>query len=391
MLSDKAVAAAKPKEKAWKLHDERGLYLFLTPAGAKTWRYDFRLHGKRRTITFGSYPDVSLAKARAKLQEARSLVADGQDPVSARRQSKALQRQSETFSTVATEWLKKQRGNPKTKRRARNYIDRHLAALARVPIAALTAIEVLGAIRPYEDAEEYETVRRLRQLVGHVMRYAVATTRAARDITVDLKGALAKGESQSHPAPTTPKEVGALLRAIESYEGNPSTVGMLKLAPLVFVRPGELRKMEWAELDIPNAIWRIPASKMKMKADHLVPLSRQALAILKTMPRRSVYVFPAARSNDRPLSDMTMNAALRALGFRADQIVGHGFRAMARTLLDEQLRYPPDVIEVQLAHTVRGPLGATYNRSLYWEQRVAMMQAYADYLDTLAAASSSLA
>lgn len=385
-LTDRAVDRAKwtPDGKT-KLFDGRGLYLFLTPAGAKVWRADYRIHGKRRTISYGDYEDVSLSEAREKHKAARKLVAAGQDPVDTRRAERLKARTQDTVKALADEWLSKRPLAPATRKKLRLMIRVHIEpALGRLPVASLTPAVVLEALRPLEDRAH--TAHRVKQILGQMLRYAVATGRALRDITADLKGALSPAKAKNYAAPTTPAEVARLLRAIDSYEGSPVVSALLRLAPLVFVRPGELRKAEWQEFDLKAGLWRIPAAKMKMRADHLVPLSTQAVAILVEVQRvtgRGRFVFPSPRDVKRPLSDMTHGAALKALGFTTAQIVPHGFRAMARTLLDEQLRVQPDIIEVQLAHTVTGALGATYNRALYLDERTAMMQKWADYLDHL--------
>ncbi len=387
-LTDRVVARARYDPAGpQKLTDGRGLYLFLTPAGGKIWRYDFRLHGQRRTIALGTYDDLSLAAAREKLREARALVAAGQDPVEARRESRRRARSADTLATVADEWIGKQPMSPATRKKKRLFLRLYvLPSLGARPVATMSPVHVLELLRPIEARGRLDTAHRVKQLIGQILRYAIATGRATDDATAHLRGALAPVTVRNHAAPTTPRAVGAVLRALDSYQGSPIVAAMLRLAPLVFVRPGELRRAEWSELDLAGAVWRIPAGKMKMRADHLVPLSRQAVAILEALVpvtggRR--YVFASPRHRDRPVSDMTLNAALRALGLPPTVITPHGFRAMARTLLDEQLRCPPDVIEVQLAHVVRGPLGATYNRSQYLEARTAMMQTYADFLDSL--------
>jgi integrase len=386
MLNDTKVRSAKSRERAFKLSDERGLFLFVTPTGGRLWRFKYRVQGREKLISLGVYPDVTLKRAREKRDDARKLLADGVDPSVRRQAQRAALMQS--FEGVAKEWLELQ-----TKSLAPETISILAARLesglypyiGSRPIAAITAQEVLIALRRIEARGKHETAHRVRALAGRVFRYAVATGRAQHDVAADLRGALAPVKSKNFASVTDPVRVGELMRAIHGYSGNPVTVLALKLAPLVFVRPGELRAAEWSEFDLENAEWRIPGERMKMGDPHLVPLSRQALAILQELQplaRGGRYLFPSLRTRDRPMSDNTINAALRRMGYTTEEQTGHGFRSMASTLLNEQ-GFPPDVIELQLAHTERNKVRAAYNKAQRLPERRKMMQAWADYLDRL--------
>ena len=334
----------------------------------------------------GAYPDVPLKRAREKREEARKLIADGIDPNA---QRKALRdAPADTFEAVAIEWLALQSKvlAPETMSmlgaRLNNFLYLYIG---KRPVGAITAQELLAALRRIEARGRHETAHRVRALAGRVLRFAVATGRAQHDVAADLKDALAPVKSQNFASVTDPARVGELMRAIDGYSGHSVTALALKLAPLVFVRPGELRAAEWSEFDLPNAEWRIPAARMKMSELHIVPLSRQALAILnelKPLARGGRYLFPSLRTRDRPMSDNTINAALRRLGYSKEEQTGHGFRSMASTLLNE-LGFPPDVIELQLAHCERNKVRAAYNKAQRLPERRRMMQAWSDYLDGL--------
>lgn len=389
-LSDAAVRRLKAPADVGKHADARGLYLLVTPSGGKSWRYDYRLHGKRRKVTFGRYPDVSLARAREKLQEARTLVADGIDPSTERKTAKREQRQKDTFASVTKEWQATLTLAPATARRHGILLGHLLPELGPMLVHRLTAADCLAVLKGLEGKGLTSTPRRCLQMLSQILRYAVATGRASRDLTTDLRGALAVERTTHHPAVTDPKAIGALLRAIDGYGGTETIQAMLRLAPLLFVRPGALRRMEWSEIDWEQKLWRIPAKKMKMGGEHLVPLAAQALTILEWQKQRKVgpWVFPSQRTHERPASEMAINAAFRRMGFSGSEVTAHGWRATARTILDERLRFQPDVIELQLGHSVSGSLKATYNRSRHIEERIRMMSAYADYLDTLKAQKS---
>lgn len=389
MLTPSTVANAKPKAKAYKLADERGLFLLVTPAGGKLWRLKYRRPGtkKENLLALGAFPDVKLKQARERRDEARTLIAEGIDP-SAKRQAERIAG-PDTFEAVAREWLEQTKADraETTSATIQTRMEADLFPyMGTRPINDIRAPELLAVLRRVESRGALIVAKRLRQIAGQVFRYAAATGRAERDPSGDLRGALkSAGGERHHAALITPTEVGELLRAIQGYSGSPVTRAALLLSPLVFQRPGELRAMEWAELDLDAAEWRIPAHKMKMRVAHIVPLSAQAVAILRDLrplSGRSVYVFPGARSAKRPMSNNTVNAALRRVGYTGEQMTAHGFRATARTLLAE-IGWMPDAIERQLAHKASGPLGAAYDRAQFLTERRKMMQAWADYLDAL--------
>ena len=392
MLTETAIKTAKPREKPYKLFDERGLFLLVTSQGGRLWRLKYRYGGAEKLLALGAYPDVLLKRAREKRDEARSLVANGTDPSEVRKAEKASR--GNTFATIAHEWLRLRSDKlaPITVTKARWLLGFLLNDLGSKPIASITAPQLLAALRKIEAAGNHETAHRAKQRFGEVARYAIVTGRAERDISADLRGALAPVVTRSHASITAPTRVGELLRAIDGYQGQPATAAALKLAPLVFVRPGELRAAEWAEFDLDKAEWRIPAVRMKIGEPHLVPLADQAVGILAelhaiTGPQG--LVFPSLRSPLRPISDNTLNAALRRLGYSGEEIVAHGFRAMASTLLNEQ-GFPPDIIELQLAHAERNKVRAAYNRAQRLAERRKMMQAWADYLDGLRAGGAKV-
>lgn len=384
-LTDVQVRQAKAGEKPQKLSDGRGLYLLVTPQGSRLWRFDYRYNGKRKTLALGGYPDVPLARARKMLAEARETLARGKDPLAVRKSERHAR--ENTFSSVADLWHAdaKQAWSAGHAETIRYRLGRYLIpSLGHRPIHEIEPPEMLAVLKAL--ASRADTAKRAKQIASAVFRYAIAHGLAQRDPTADLKGALPAGKVTSRAAITDPRGVGPLLRAIAGYEGQPVVRAALRLLPLVFVRPGELRHMEWAELDLAVAEWRIPAEKMKMREAHLVPLSRQALHILEEMrplTGQGRYVFPGTRTPKRPLSENTLNAALRRLGYAKDEMTGHGFRAMASSLLNEQ-GWPPDVIERQLAHAERNKVRAAYNRASYLAERRRMMQHWADYLDGLA-------
>jgi len=384
----KLTAAAIKSAKAGKLFDGGGLFLDVRDNGARYWRMKYRHGGKERLLSFGVFPEVSLAEARARRDEARTAIRDGGDPAATKRARKAAAKlgNAESFSAIGVEWLAKQKPSLAAVTYAKaEWMLGLVPSLHPLPIAQITAQEVLAALQRIEADGRHETAHRVKQRLGQVFRYAVATGRAQRDPTADLRGALSPVVSRSHAAVTDPAAVGELLRALHGYSGQPATAAALKLAPLLFVRPGNLRAMEWAELDLDAAEWRIPAVKMKMREAHVVPLPLQALEVLRELQPltgRGRYCFPSLRTADRPMSENTVNTALRRLGFDNDTMTGHGFRAMASTRLNE-LGWQPDVIERQLAHAERNKVRAAYNRAQYMAERQKMMQAWADYLDSL--------
>lgn len=397
MLSDTALKAAirqaREQGKPVKISDEKGLYMLVNQAGSY-WRLDYRFAGKRKTLALGVYPDVSLKDARTRRDDARKLIAAEVDPCENRKAVKAakLERTANSFETVAREWFSRQSTGW-----AASHADKIIRRMERdlfpwlggKPIAEITAPVLLGALRRIESRGAVETAHRALQNAGQVFRYAVATGRAERDPSSDLRGALTPWKPQHYPSITDPKEIGHLLRAIDGFTGMFHVRCALMLAPLVFLRPGELRTAEWAEFDMDAAVWTIPAAKMKIKTqDHVIPLPRQAVSILeelRPLTGHGRYLFPGMRDHDRPMSDAAINAALRRLGYDKETFTAHGFRAMARTVLDEVLEFPIHIIEHQLAHAVKDANGRSYNRTAHLPQRREMMQRWADYLDGLKA------
>lgn len=369
-----------------RLYDGNGLVLHLPPKGKAYWRYDFRLHGKRKSMSLGTYPDIGIATARKRLQEARTHVAEDVDPVKARRQSKAAEKVTGAFSELAEDWyrIKTPSLAVKTRSKKRGHLDTFLLpALGRVRVSDLKASDVLAVLRKIERDGLRETARRVRQTTGEILRFGIATDRASRDVTRDLIDALEPMVVTHRASLTEPGQAAELMRAIASLETDQLRAG-LRLLALTFVRPGELRGALWTEIDEAHKLWRIPAARTKQRADHLVPLSKQAIAqfkVLKGVARGSLYVLPTPRTITRPLSPAAFMAALARIGYPSTVMTPHGFRAMARTLLDEHLHESPDVIEAQLGHVTPGPLGATYNRSRYLKQRAAMMTRWSDWLD----------
>ena len=388
-LSDAAIRKAKPADKTQRLFDGGGLYLEITPAGGKLWRQKYRFGGKEKRLAHGTYPEVSLAEARDRRDNARRLLAAGTDPGEHRKAEKQAgeDRATNSFEAVAREWFGKFAPNwaashaGKIMGRLENDLFPWIGSR---PVAEIKAPELLRCLRRIESRGALETAHRVLQNAGQVFRYAIATGRADRDPSTDLRGALAPWKPQHYPAPTDPKAVGELLRAIDGYTGGNVVKAMLRLAPLVFVRPGELRQAEWAEIDLEAAEWNIPAHKMKMREPHMVPLSRQAIEILtdlQPLTGNRAHVFPGGHDPRKPMSEAALNAALRRMGYDKTTMTAHGFRAIARTLLDEELGFRPDYIEHQLAHAVRDPNGRAYNRTAHLAARRKMMQAWADYLD----------
>ncbi|ATS69624.1 integrase arm-type DNA-binding domain-containing protein [Xanthomonas citri] len=388
-LSDLLIRKAKPGDKA--LRDGGGLYLLIGEGGRHGWRLDYRIAGVRRTISLGVYPDVTLAAARERREEARRLVAGGIDPSAQRQATKAAagERAANSFEVVAREWLGKQKWVESYRVKVIAWMGNDVFPwIGSRPVAQLTAPEFLKVALRIEERGAVESAHRIMQNCGQVMRYAIATGRADRNPVADLRGALASPQGRHHAAIIDPKEVGALLWAIDAYTGDATTRAALGLAPLLFVRPGELRHAEWSEIDLDRAEWNIPAEKMKMRQPHLVPLCSQAVAILRELHPLTghlQYVFKGGTSPRRPLSNNALTAALRRMGYDGNTMTIHGFRATARTLLDETLGYRPDFIEHQLAHAVRDPNGRAYNRTAHLAERRKMMQGWADYLDGLRA------
>lgn len=370
--------------------DGDGMFLLVKPAG-KYWRMGYRFGGKQKTLAIGVYPEITLAAARAKRAEARQLVASGVDPmlVKHERKRQAVLEQVHTFESVAKEWSRKTAAalKPKTRQKYDGWLRNDIFPfIGDMPVAAIRPRDVLAVGERVEARGATDSARRIVNLVGQVLRYAIAAQLVEVDVTSGLRGALAPHVGGHHAAITNPDQVGPLLRAIEGYMGHYSVMGALRLSPYVFVRPGELRMAEWTEFDLDGAEWRIPAAKMKMEVDHIVPLSRQAVEILRrqqVQAGHSPYLFPSLRNHMICISDNSVNAALRSMGFSREVMTAHGFRAMARTIMDEVLGERVDLIEHQLAHVVKDPNGRAYNRTAHLPARRAMMQRWADYLDGL--------
>lgn len=402
-LTDTKVRNAKASAKPRKLFDVDGLFLLVSPTKkpgrGKTWRFKYYFDGKEKLLSLGSYPEVGLADARARRDRARRLIANGTDPAREKQRQKQehAERAANTVETVARDWLIKQGGG--LAETTRNMLERRLdndvfPMVGNTPIADLKARDILERVlRPIEERGTLETAHRVRGVLSQVMRYGVACGLCERDATVDLRGALKPIQRKHHAALDAdgipdPVKVGGLLRAIEGFDGNPTVKAALLLHPLVATRPGELRHAEWSEIDLDEALWAIPPGRMKMKSPHLVPLSSQALAILRELQPRTGsgrFVFPSTRSTARPISDNTLNAALRRLGYGNDEFVSHGWRAVFRTLADEVLKIRVDIIEAQLAHQVKDPLGRAYNRTRFIKERRQLMQQWAKYLAELKA------
>jgi integrase len=397
-LTDTAIRAAKPKDKTFKLFDSGGLYLEVNPAGGRWWRWKYRFGGKEKRISLGVYPDINLKAVRKRRDDARQKLANGIDPGEARKAEKIAQAGAESFEAIALEWYAKfspawvvSHGGRILRRLERDI----LPWVGKRPIAELKAPELLTVLRRIESRGALVTAHRAMQNCGQIFRYAVATGRAERDPTGDLRGALPPAKEKHHASIIEPKHVAELLRAIDSYQGYFATKCALRLAPLVFVRPGELRKAQWPEIDLDKTEWRIPGERMKMREQHIVPLSRQAVEILRELepltnrampsrPNAPGYVFPSARTRERPMSENAILAALRRMGYTNEEMTGHGFRSMASTLLHEQ-GWNHQVIERQLAHAERNAVSAAYNFAEHLPERRKMMQAWADYLDGLKA------
>ena len=390
-LTDTAIRNAKPGKKPLKLFDDRGLYFEISPSGGKWWRLKYRFDGKEKRLSLGIYKDVGLKEARERRDEARKLLANGVDPSENRKAQKMARadRAANSFEAVAREWYAKHSANwaPHHGDRIIRRFERDIFPwIGGRPVAEITAPELLSAVRRIESRGALETAHRALGNCGQVMRYAVATGRCGRDPSGDLRGALPPVKGGHFSATTDPKRVAEILRAIDGYHGTLTVSCALRLAPLVFVRPGELRRAEWSDIDMEQTEWRYTVTKTN--TPHIVPLSKQAVVILRELhplTGSGRFVFPGARSNGRPMSDNAILAAMRRMGIGKEEMSGHGFRAMARTILDEVLGFRPDIIEHQLAHAVRDPNGRAYNRTSHLSERRVMMQQWADYLDKLKA------
>lgn len=395
-LTAKAVKNAKPGRHS----DGEGMYLLVTPVGQKYWRFDYRFLGKYKTLALGVFPDTSLALARSKRIEARTLLASDKDPSVAKRMARAtaIQSHDNTFQSVASKWLETTSAQRKanTDAKLRSWLKRDvMPQLGQFPVSEIKTTDILRVLRKMEVRGVFDSVLRVKKIVSRIMKFAVREGLVERDPTYELQGpdTFKSKPTKHHAAITDPKVFGGLLRAIAGYEGHFVIKTALQLSPLVFVRPGELRAMEWVEVDLENAIWAIPGHRMKMSSDHIVPLSTQAVALLKDLHLVTgdrQLAFPSLKGEGRPLSENTINAALTAMGYDGTRHRAHGFRASARTMLDEQLGYPAHLIEHQLAHAVKDANGRAYNRTSHLADRKEMMQYWADYLDKLTAGAAVL-
>lgn len=388
MLTDTKLRSLKPQNKVFRLADANGLCIEVRTTGAKIWRYRYRFGDKANMLTIGEYPLVSLAEARADRDRARALVKKGVDPSLVAKVERAAKQEEagNTFGSLAEELMlqRAKKLSPGSVVRERRMLERDLGGIAELPIRSITAPMLLKALRKVEARGAVETAHRTRAAAGLVFRYAIATGRAENNPALSLVGALSPAKTTHFSSVTEPEDVAKLLKAIYGYQGFPVVSAALKLSALLFVRPGELRAARWSDIDLQAAEWRYTTSKTHTA--HIVPLARQALEVLEEVrphSRRSDYVLPSVRTVSKPISENTINAALRNIGFDGTMMTAHGFRAMARTLLDEVLGYRPDFIEHQLAHAVRDPLGRAYNRTTHLKERKAMMQGWADYLDKL--------
>ncbi|WP_234180362.1 tyrosine-type recombinase/integrase [Sphingopyxis sp. NFH-91] len=393
-LTDIAIRNAKPREKPYKMGDTLGLFLLVQPTGGRLWRLKYRIEGREKKLGLGTYPDIGLSEARRRRDEARALIASGKDPSREKQREKvrATLDAGNTFQAISDEYCAKRKKDgengwsPATAKRSEYLLSQLRGSIGKLPIAEIEPADILAAVRKIEKRGNLESARRTLQLAGLVFRYAVATARLRSDPTRDLRGALTSPKVTHYGAITDPKGAGELLRAIDGYEGLGITKLALQIAPHVFVRPGELRQASWSEIDLDAAVWEIPAERMKMRKPHHVPLSTQAIALFRELHEISGpqgFVFPGVRTRARPMSENTINAALRRLGYSTDEMTAHGFRAMASTLLNESGAFSPDAIERALAHGDRDKVRAAYHRGAHWKERVEMAQWWSDYLDQL--------
>ncbi|WP_278393258.1 tyrosine-type recombinase/integrase [Sphingobium yanoikuyae] len=391
MLTYIQINAAKPREKAWSLSDSQGLLLVIQPNGSKLWRFKYRFLDKQKTLHLGGWPHVSLADARVRRDEAKRKIAEGLDPALEKKRARiaAKYAAANTFQDVAKEWLVKCERDglaQVTVDKIRWLLAKAYPIIGSIPIAQITPHEALAVLRQVEATGAFESARRMRSVLSRVFRYGVATVRCDKDVAADLRGAIASPKVKHFAAITKPSEVGALLRAIDGYSGHKVTVMAMRLSPHVLLRPGELRQAEWADIDFKEAIWFIPAERMKMRRPHRVPLSRQVIDMLQELHEHThwwKYLFPALGRPRKAMSENTVNQGLRRLGYTSDHMTAHGFRAMAATLLNERGEWNPDAIERQLAHVDTNQVRRAYARGEYWDERVQMMQSWSDYLDEL--------
>lgn len=391
MLTYIQINAAKPAAKARALSDSQGLYLVVQPNGSKLWRFRYRFLDRQKTLHLGGWPQISLADARVRRDEAKKLIANGIDPALEKKRARVAAKfaAANTFEAVAQEWLVKCERDglaSVTIEKISWLLAKAYPLIGNIPIAQITPHEALAVLRKVEATGAYETARRMRSVLSRVFRYGVATVRCEKDVASDLRGAIAVPKVKHFAAITRPSEVGALLRAIDGYTGHKVTVMAMRLSPHVLLRPGELRQAEWADIDFEEAIWFIPAERMKMRRPHRVPLSRQVIAMLQELHEHThwwKYLFPCLGKPRKAMSENAVNQGLRKLGYTTGQMTAHGFRAMAATLLNEMGEWNPDAIERQLAHVDTNQVRRAYARGEYWDERVAMMQRWSDYLDEL--------
>jgi integrase len=399
LVADITLRKAKPRNKPYKIAAGDGLYLLVNPTGSKLWRWKYRVEGREKLLALGAYPTITLLHARQRCAEARQLHANGNDPSAVRRAQKAAKVKAaaiaaDTFEQVARDWMawRETKGDTrettasKDRWRLESYLFPYIGAR---PITEITGLELRDVLKKAEEAGKRETASRVKITAGQVFRWAVLEGRTQSDVTASLRRLFTTPKPTHRATITDPRKIGELLRAIDGFTGNFVTRAALKLAPLVFVRPGELRSATWSEFDLDAAIWRIPAERMKMKSPHLVPLSTQAVAILRdlhALTGHERYIFPGVRTASRPMSENTINAALRTLGYGKDEMTGHGFRSMAATRLNEMGSWNADAIERQLAHAESNKVREAYTHAAqYLDERTRMMQVWADYLDTLKA------
>ena len=391
-LTDTAIRALKSRDKAFKVSDERGLYLQITPSGGKLWKLKYRIGDTEKKLSLGAYPDISLADARNARDAARKRIASGGDPAAQKQRDKveAQIRAANTFADVALDYiatkLEAEGKTPSTIVKARWFLELLAPSIGSRPIAEIESYELLAILKKLEAKGKHETAKKCQSFASRVFRFGVATTRCKSDPSSLLKGALIAPKVKHLAAILEPKAVGALLRAIDGYTGNPITLYALQIAPHVFVRPGELRHAEWSEFDFEAAIWRIPEGKMKQRRPHAVPLSSQVIAYLEalgSLTGREGYVFPSVRTSARPMSENTVNAAFRRMGFTGDEVCGHGLRSTASTLLNESGKWNPDAIERALAHGDSDAVRGAYHRGAHWDERTIMAQWWSDHLDML--------
>ncbi len=392
-LTDTAIRNVKPKDRPYKLTDGNGLFLFVTPAGVRLWRLKYRFAGKERSLSIGPYPAVTIKMARKACEEAKAQLAAGVDPSQAKRTAK-LEAQAatlHTFQVIAEEYIAKlvrENRAGRTLAKVEWLLSLAKDSIGHRPVRDISAADVLEALRKVESRGRHETAKRLRSTIGAVFRYAIATARAENDPTFALKGALTRPVVRSRPAITEKRALGALLRAIDGFDGQPTTCAALKLLALLAPRPGELRLAHWREFDLDAGIWTIPAARMKMRREHRVPLPRQAIAVLRELHAitgAGELVFPSIRTASRPISENTLNAALRRIGYAKDEVTSHGFRATFSTLANESGKWNPDAIERALAHVESSNVRRAYLRADFWDERVAMAQWWAELLDELRA------